>query len=102
MIQFEYPATKAPRAKAKPDRKTVDVLRTAIGKRDITHRGDITPTKAVGAKSGRGNPFVGLRMEPDLLAALERWATSQEGRPNRTEAMRRILSGFLLPDGDQR
>jgi Arc/MetJ-type ribon-helix-helix transcriptional regulator len=40
--------------------------------------------------TGRGT-LIGLRLEPALLARIDRWAASQKDRPSRPEAIRRLV-----------
>lgn len=39
--------------------------------------------------------MIGVRLQPDQLAALDAWIAAQEPQPTRPEAIRHILSGFL-------
>ena len=48
-------------------------------------------------KRGRGRPPtdatpIGLRLPPDLLAALDTWIAGQKGKPGRPEAIRHLLA----------
>lgn len=39
--------------------------------------------------------MVGVRLQPDQLAALDRWIEAQDDKPSRPEAIRRILETAL-------
>lgn len=59
----------------------------------------INPAK----KSARGRPkvdseAVNIRMERDLLDALDRWIETQDDRPSRPEAIRRIVRASTIRD----
>jgi hypothetical protein len=42
------------------------------------------------APTGKGT-HVGVRLQPDKLAALDAWASAQDDKPGRPEAMRRLM-----------
>jgi hypothetical protein len=48
--------------------------------------------------TGKGRPVV-VRMQPDLLAALDAFKT-RKGAPSRPEAIRRIVGAWLRQSGD--
>jgi hypothetical protein len=48
-------------------------------------------------KPKRGRPavnslFVGVRLPPDQLAAVDAWAAGQDDKPSRPEAIRRLIA----------
>ena len=45
-------------------------------------------------KGGRGH-LVGVRLQPDKLAALDSWIAQQPGKPTRPEAIRMIVGEKL-------
>jgi len=56
-------------------------------------------------KRGRGRPATGvdpvtaIRLSPELRSALDVWAETQEDKPSRSEALRRIAAEFLRRRG---
>jgi hypothetical protein len=42
-----------------------------------------------------GSTLIGVRIVPSQLAALDRWRKTQKPRPNRPEAIRRLLDAAL-------
>jgi hypothetical protein len=53
------------------------------------------------SKKSRGRPAtgvnqsVGVRLEPDLLSAIDGWRAAQPDVPNRPEAIRRLIEAGL-------
>jgi hypothetical protein len=39
--------------------------------------------------------LIGVRLQPDQLAALDRWREAQDGAPSRPEAVRRLIEKGL-------
>lgn len=48
--------------------------------------------------TGKG-VLVGVRLQPDLLDAVERYAEAEEDKPGRPEAVRRIVKAWLAEHG---
>ena len=88
MIRFEYPKPKRRAQRAVNGKaRVISPKKGAAAKGDITpYAGDITRTRG-----RKGNPFIGLRLSPGLIAAIDHWAAGQPDKPIRTEAIRRIL-----------
>jgi len=40
-------------------------------------------------------------MAPELIAAIDRWRTGQEGQPSRSDAVRRLCIRALRADGQE-
>jgi hypothetical protein len=54
------------------------------------------------APTGKGT-LIGVRLQPDALSALDKWAAGQEGAPTRPEAIRRLIElGLLANAGRQK
>ena len=54
------------------------------------------------APTGKGT-LIGVRLQPDALSALDKWAAGQEGAPTRPEAIRRLIKlGLLANAGRQK
>src|SRR5262249_21584488 len=60
--------------------------RTGMARRPAT-----TQKKRRGPPPTGKNPLIDLRLEPELLARVDRWAASQKDGPSRLEAMRRLV-----------
>jgi hypothetical protein len=56
--------------------------------------------KRRGPPTGKGE-LVGVRVQPPLLAALDRWITQQTDGPSRPEAIRRLLEQALARSLDR-
>jgi hypothetical protein len=54
----------------------------------------ITKKRRGPAPTGKGT-MVGVRFQPDQLAALDRWAAKQADEPGRPEAVRRLVAKGL-------
>lgn len=39
--------------------------------------------------------MIGVRLQPDQLAALDQWIAAQDDKPSRPEAVRRLLANAL-------
>jgi hypothetical protein len=50
----------------------------------------ITKKRRGPAPTGIGT-LVGVRLQPDLLASVDRWGTTQDDLPGRPEAIRRLV-----------
>jgi Ribbon-helix-helix protein, copG family len=58
----------------------------------MARRSGITQKKKKrGAPAAGGATLIGLRLEPALLARVDRWAASQKDGPSRSEAIRRLV-----------
>jgi len=47
------------------------------------------------SRPGQSGQFVGVRLQPDDLAALDAWIADQADPPSRPEAMRRLMRQAL-------
>ena len=55
------------------------------------------PTKMWRRKRpGQSGELIGVRLQPDDLAALDAWIATQPDTPSRPEAIRRVLKAGLL------
>jgi len=56
--------------------------------------------KVIPKKRGRPatgkDPLIGFRVPPNIAAAIEKFASEEEDRPARSEAIRRILKDWLV------
>lgn len=56
-------------------------------------------------KKSRGRPstgvgtLVGVRLQPELLSALDAYSTHADGTPSRPETVRRIVRDWLIANG---
>jgi hypothetical protein len=57
-----------------------------MARRSVTKR-----KKTRGAPAAGADPLIGLRLEPEALARVDRWAASQKDAPSRAEAVRRLV-----------
>lgn len=57
------------------------------------------PQKKRGRPATGKNPRVGIRIEPELIEAVERYRLGQNPETNQSEAMRRILRDWLIEHG---
>ena len=57
-----------------------------MARRSVTKR-----KKKRGAPPAGEGALIGLRLEPEALARLDRWAASQKDDPSRAEAVRRLV-----------
>jgi metal-responsive CopG/Arc/MetJ family transcriptional regulator len=62
-----------------------------------TVKENVKQKKRLGRPPGRSqSSFIGLRLSPELLAAIDGWIQRQpKPQPNRSEALRRLLSETL-------
>jgi len=42
-------------------------------------------------RAAEAGTLVGIRLQPDLLSALDKWRRKEEDLPNRSEAIRRMM-----------
>jgi metal-responsive CopG/Arc/MetJ family transcriptional regulator len=54
----------------------------------------ITQKRRGPAPTGKGT-LIGVRLQPDLLARLDRWASGQDDKPSRPEAIRKLIEAGL-------
>jgi len=60
--------------------------------------GAISDNKKKRGRPSVGSTFVGVRLPPDQLAALDQWIAQQPHKRGRPEAIREILSIWLAPN----
>ncbi|MCH2240048.1 MAG: hypothetical protein MK060_19420 [Blastomonas sp.] len=51
--------------------------------------------KKMGRPATGVGTMIGVRLQPNQLAALDRWIAGQPDKPSRPEAVRRILAGAI-------
>jgi hypothetical protein len=51
--------------------------------------------KKMGRPATGVGTMIGVRLQPDQLAALDAWIAAQPDQPSRPEAVRRILAGAI-------
>jgi metal-responsive CopG/Arc/MetJ family transcriptional regulator len=64
----------------------------------MTRQTLITKKRRGPPPTGKGT-LVGVRLQPNLLAPIDAWATSQEDEPGRSEAIRRLIELGLKAKG---
>jgi len=57
--------------------------------------------KVVRKKRGRPatgtEPVTAIRLSPEMRVAIDTWAARQDGKPSRSEAIRRMIDQALMP-----
>ncbi len=49
---------------------------------------------------GKGlSPFIGVRFGDELLGRIDKWRKAQDGKPKRSEALRRLIESALAAAG---
>ena len=71
------------------------IARLAIRAIKVLMTGQTVIAKKRGPKPTGKGILIGLRLQPDQLAAVDEWAAQHNPRPSRPEAVRRLVSQAL-------